>query len=77
MNQWARVDIFDDSDALAEDLRNISKSLPPEDAYYLMEAAENLDGMWSLLNELLRLKNEMVSTATKKTAKKTAKSKAE
>lgn len=52
MNNWNRVDVFDDSNDLAKELRRIAKQAPGEHAYIFREAAENLDGMWQLLKDL-------------------------
>lgn len=44
-----RVEVFDDSLELAEKLRELADAMSPGDAYWVKEAAENLDGMHELL----------------------------
>lgn len=53
-NNWERVEIFDDSNELSDELRKISDSagMPNEFKYYLRKAAKNIDGMLELLGDL-------------------------
>lgn len=75
MNNWERVEIFDDSNELSDELRQIADSagMPIEFKYYLREAAENIDGMWELLSDLKKEHYPFKPQALKKTAKVKAK----
>jgi len=52
MTKWERIELFDDTNELANGLREIAPSLDPAQAYFLREAAENLSGLWQLCLEL-------------------------
>jgi len=47
-----RIEIFEDSKELAQALRIISSNLEPDEAYFLMESAIQIEELWELLKQI-------------------------
>lgn len=47
-----RIELFEDSRELARALRIIAHNVEPDEAYFLMEGAIQIEEMWQLLKQI-------------------------